>query len=412
MELAYRLDRGGLRSPRKTPQGFLRVDGHATRVGVLEYVDASYPGGVRRELRLPEDLFHFDSLASYEGAPVTDDHPPEMVTATNARTYQRGTSMTQGRRDGDHVAVDLQIVDENLIAKVGNGKVELSNGYQVKLDPTSGVHPLYGRYDCIQRDIRLNHIAVVDVGRAGPTSRIRMDRAELVSCCAQVPAQPAHATPLHSHRGAMPDPTNTSDLQNQLARALELAASEKVRADNATAQVAGLNERADKAEGQVTVLESQVAQLRTERRDDAQIASLQRQITELTERADKAERAALAIPGQIAAGIRARVDIERDAARVLGPDQHFDGLTDREVMLLVLDKRGVAIEGDRTDAMVAGAFKAAVAGFVAHQAAWRDVAAASRPPEPKRQDTAGQSVASARAAMIDRLRRGGVAAAS
>lgn len=404
MELGFRFDRGSLRSPRVTPQGFLRVDGYATRVGVLEYVDPSYPSGIRRELRLPEDLFDAESLATYDGAPVTDDHPPELVTSTNVRAFQRGTSMAAARRDGDHVAVDLLLTDAKLIEKVHAGKVELSSGYRVRIDRTPGVHPIYGSYDCRQRDIRINHVAIVDVGRSGPTSRVRMDSASLVSCCAQVTAQlhdVSTSSPLRGDR--MPDPT---DIPVQLQRALDLAATERVRADSYQAQVAGLTERADKAEGQVTVLQAEIAQLRTERRDDNQIASLQAEIAAHKERADKAEAAVAAVPAKIAAGIRARVDIERDASRVLGAEVNFDAMTDREIMTATLEKCGIAIESDRTDAMVLGAFKSAVAMRAASMAAWRQVQAETRTPDTNaaRADTGSSAGLSPREAMIRRNR--------
>lgn len=381
--VAYRLDRGALRSPRETAQGFLRVDGYATRVGVLEYSDPTYPGGVRRELRLPEDLFDPASLASYEGASVTDDHPPELVTANNAVAFERGTVMTTARRDGDHVAVDMQIKDAGLIRKVKAGKVELSSGYVIKLDATPGVHPLYGRYDARQYDIRVNHVAVVDVGRAGPTARIRTDSADspaetrirmdasaLVSCDCTSPPHPPLTTP-SVQDFTMADKTNTTPNQNAIA---ELYAAEKLRADGAESKLTAETARADKAEGQVAVLNATVEQLRLERRDDAVLAAKDAEIKLLTERLDASQREVNSMPEKLAAGIKERVELERKASRVLGADARFDGLSDRDVIMLVLEKRGVSFDPTRTDAHLRGSFETTVANHAAGEAALRSIA--------------------------------------
>jgi hypothetical protein len=55
---------------------------------------------------------------------------------------------------------------------VRKGKRELSLGYYAKIDWTPGETPKGEAYDGVQRDIRINHLAVVDSARAGPTCRI------------------------------------------------------------------------------------------------------------------------------------------------------------------------------------------------------------------------------------------------
>lgn len=175
VKTVVRFDRGSLRKPEMTPQGFLKVEGLAARAGVLEYRNDD--GSIRRELRLPEDVFAPESLASYEGASLTDDHPTVLVDADNVRTLEAG-SITTARRDGDWVAVPMVIKDKKVVKKVRSGLTGLSAGYTIRLDETPGVHPVYGRYDAIQRDIRINHLAVaVPVPRAGDAARIRMDGA-------------------------------------------------------------------------------------------------------------------------------------------------------------------------------------------------------------------------------------------
>jgi hypothetical protein len=170
-----RFDAGTLQKPRKTSQGYLRVDGWASRVGIQEYRNPD--GSIRRELREDSAVFDQDSLLGFEGVPITDDHPSQMVDIHNTKHLTKGTVLSVGRRDGEHVAVSLVITDPDLIKKVESGKRQLSTGYYVELDETPGHHPQFGRYDA--RQVRVgpvNHLAVVDRGRAG-TAAVRMDAA-------------------------------------------------------------------------------------------------------------------------------------------------------------------------------------------------------------------------------------------
>lgn len=174
MKTAIRFDQGSLRKPERTAQGFLKVDALVARVGVLEYRNKD--GSIRRELRLPEDVFRADSLAAFEGVSITDGHPTVLVDANNVRTLESGTVTGTARRDGDWVVAPMVIKDPKLIAKIESGKTGVSAGYTIREDWTPGVHPVYGAYDLIQRDIGPNHIAgAVEVPRAGDGARVRMD---------------------------------------------------------------------------------------------------------------------------------------------------------------------------------------------------------------------------------------------
>lgn len=185
MTKAIRFDQGTLRKPERTPQGFLRVDALAARVGVLQYRNPD--GSVRRELRLPEDVFRADSLAAYEGASATDGHPTVLVDASNVRTLEAGTVTGAARRDGDWVVAPIVVKDNKLISKIEAGKTGVSVGYTIREDHTPGVHPVYGAYDLIQRDITPNHIAcAVEVPRAGDAARIRMDEMGGMECSVEL----------------------------------------------------------------------------------------------------------------------------------------------------------------------------------------------------------------------------------
>src|ERR1700741_3702791 len=61
---------------------------------------------------------------------------------------------------------NLKIISENLDEKINYDKKELSIGYRCDYDVVSGYYNNI-KYDAIQRNIRGNHIALVDEGRSG-----------------------------------------------------------------------------------------------------------------------------------------------------------------------------------------------------------------------------------------------------
>jgi hypothetical protein len=173
---AYRYDFAQLKATR-TDEGFIIDSPVVGRVGVQVYRNKD--GTMRRELRLPEEVFKADALASAEGKPITDDHPPEPVNPKNFKKYAIGTMTGAAIQDGDAIRVPLVIHDETAIDKATKGgKRELSLGYKVDLDETPGTHPEYGDYDAIQRNIRINHLALVGRARAGSMARLNLDRAD------------------------------------------------------------------------------------------------------------------------------------------------------------------------------------------------------------------------------------------
>jgi hypothetical protein len=161
-----------------TPEQFLLCDALYARTGNQEYDDGR--GGTIIEYRPDGEVFADESLASYELRPLTDLHPPRNVTTDTARMLARG-AVAAGRRhaDGVHVSGRLAVWDAGLIKKFVDAfargdAMQLSAGYELDLDRTPGVAPDGRRYDAVQRNIRINHVAAVPLGRAG-TARVLAD---------------------------------------------------------------------------------------------------------------------------------------------------------------------------------------------------------------------------------------------
>lgn len=119
-------------------------------------------------MRPPEEVFSDAALASFEGKPTTNDHPPDLIGPDDAAVYEKGHAQNIRRGSGewaDYVLADLHIHDRELIDAIQNGKREISCGYECEYTKNEN-----GTYS--QKKIRGNHVAVVERGRAGKRAAI------------------------------------------------------------------------------------------------------------------------------------------------------------------------------------------------------------------------------------------------
>lgn len=153
-----------------TEEGYLVDHPIVTTCGIFEYKNDD--GSTRRELRLPEYVFDKKSLESYKGKPIIITHDAGEVDKENVRREQIGTIMSKGYRDGDNVRCEIIIHDTNALKNCG--LKELSLGYSLDTDDTPGIYE-GEKYDCIQKNIEINHLALVAEARAGETARLNID---------------------------------------------------------------------------------------------------------------------------------------------------------------------------------------------------------------------------------------------
>jgi hypothetical protein len=160
--------------------GFLLCrDVPVARIGMQLYgpgetpIDAADGEMVRIE-REPEEVFHPDTIASLAGAPVVNDHPVDGagnrcdVTPDNWRQLAIGHVENPRRGTGDladFLLADLRIHDRDAIDLIRSGKRQVSCGYDADYE---ALGPGHGR----QKNIRCNHLALVDQARCGPACAI------------------------------------------------------------------------------------------------------------------------------------------------------------------------------------------------------------------------------------------------
>lgn len=151
-----------------TPEGYLLCrDVAIACTGSLLYGEGEVPitadAGLIVVTRGEDDLFSDQTIASFEGKPITNDHPDDWVTPNNWKDLAKGTAQNVRRGEGieDHLLVaDLLVQDKDAIEAIQSGKVEISLGYDADYQEIS-------KGKGVQSNIIGNHVALVDKGRCG-----------------------------------------------------------------------------------------------------------------------------------------------------------------------------------------------------------------------------------------------------
>lgn len=228
-----------------TDEGFLKVPGRVARTGIQEYLARELgldgdPGRVIRVYRAPEEVFCPRSLSTYDAVDVTNNHPGELVNAENYREVTVGMVRGPGRQDGEYVVADLFIKDKATIDQVNSGKVELSAGYTAIYEDRPGVTADGESYDFVQREIRINHVAVVDRARAGANARVFDHTPEKSHMLHKITLDSGRTVEVQDAATA----TLIADTMDRLNAKVEAA---EARADKAQATADSLTERLEEA---------------------------------------------------------------------------------------------------------------------------------------------------------------------
>lgn len=151
----------------------LKVKITLAKTGVLEYIRSD--GTVTKEAKLPEDLFHKNTIESLKGAPITMEHPEGLVSKCNSKELVKGAIMDSIAAQNGALIGNGVIYDADLINRIKTGeKKEVSIGFTHRLEKKDG--EINGKeYNYVQRDIIVNHVAATDSGRAGSEVAIHLD---------------------------------------------------------------------------------------------------------------------------------------------------------------------------------------------------------------------------------------------
>lgn len=155
--------------------GWFEIKGNPlSKVGVFDYSGAQVgappadAGRIYRVYRPAEELAHPDAIASFRLTPLINDHT--MLGDGFTKAEDKGVDGVIGEdvyfSDGV-LRGNIKVFSKTLAEDIKKGKTELSCGYRCIYDFTAGSWNGQA-YDVIQRNIRGNHVALVDEGRMGP----------------------------------------------------------------------------------------------------------------------------------------------------------------------------------------------------------------------------------------------------
>ncbi len=146
-----------------------------SKVGVFPYSGETVGGDpmkVYQVYRPEEELANSEAISSFKLLPFVDNHPSVLLgdsidglTPAEKKGIEGVVGEDVYYKDGILYG-NIKILSEGLSDLIESGKKELSVGYRCIYEITpgtwNGVH-----YDAIQRQIRGNHLALVDHGRMG-----------------------------------------------------------------------------------------------------------------------------------------------------------------------------------------------------------------------------------------------------
>lgn len=235
---------------KKDGNGFLVGKAQVTNIGVFSY---ALPNGmVRREYRPRSEVMDFDSLASLKLVPFTNDHPATKVTPENASSLSIGSIGDGISTSSDGVFAPIVITDAQAIADAEAGKQALSCGYRCEIDETPGVWNGVA-YDVIQRNIRYNHVALVNRGRAGDAAVLKLDGADVPMGQQILPTIKEHTMKIKLDSAEVEVADSVGNAFNALQARID--ASEAAH----KAELATVQAKADAAEAQVETLKADLA---------------------------------------------------------------------------------------------------------------------------------------------------------
>ena len=315
-----RYDYGQVTKSEYTDEGYLKVWCKAARTGTQLYTRGD--GTQVREYRPEEEVSNPDSLASFGMKAVTLNHPRVLLDSKTTKLHQVGHAGSHVRFSDGFVEVALVVTDQNAIDAIQRGDAqEVSAGYRVDYDPTPGVTPDGEHYDGVQRNIKVNHIALVSRARAGREARLLLDSCDRLDAVAEVEL-PSNSPVISMARISL-DGLDI-ELPADAAGAVQSFVKDAERA------TADLQQKLDAKEEviQTAITEKSEAQDRIDAANE-RINELEKQLADAVAANEQRDDSA-----DIKAAVNQRLEALQKFAPILPEDYKFDGEDEAQIMAL------------------------------------------------------------------------------
>ena len=175
----YRIE-NALSVRHKDENGYLHVDkSPILRAGILEYLGSELlPEGESKvdgveidkdkiyKVFIPDDEIR-KGADSFKLLPITNDHTWLGEDGEDAKDFQEGTIGENVYVEDGMLYAPLMFTGNEIIEDIEGGKEELSSSYYNRFEKSKN-----SDYDFIARDIKGNHLALVDKGRCGSGVRV------------------------------------------------------------------------------------------------------------------------------------------------------------------------------------------------------------------------------------------------
>ncbi len=275
--------------------GYLKADARLTRTGVFTYADGE--GNTWGELRTEDEVFSDESMRSFDPSHLTDDHPKEFVNASNCKELTKG-NVGRITRDGNFLRAYLVVTDKGLIDKISAGKTRLSCGYTATVIDEPGVTDDGISFQARQTNIKGNHVAIVQTGRAGPDCGLLLSKGDAITHIEE-------RTPMETRKIQIGDkeyevPVEVADAHDAEAK---------------------------KQKDQFPPPDDEDEEEDKDKDDSADMSKMQAKLDAMQAKLDAGEAAR----GQEPARVDARLELIADAREVLGKDAKTRGVTDSDL---------------------------------------------------------------------------------
>ena len=153
--------------------GWAEIKGNPiSKVGIFPYSGAQInsdldPDRIYMVYRPASELNNQKTIDSFKLLPWTDEHT--MIGPGLTPAEKKGIHGVIGEDvyfEDDYLKGNLKVFSDELAGLIDSGKKELSIGYRCLYDMSPGVYN-GEKYDFIQKEIRGNHLALVEEGRSG-----------------------------------------------------------------------------------------------------------------------------------------------------------------------------------------------------------------------------------------------------